>query len=74
MPPPGGMAGIGVSFLGFSATIASGDQEGRDLRPILQGDANHLGRVDDSLGHEIAELASLGILEDLARRRRPHQH
>src|SRR6516162_9716046 len=23
MPPPGGMAGIGVSFLGFSATIAS---------------------------------------------------
>ena len=23
MPPPGGMAGIGVSFFGFSATIAS---------------------------------------------------
>ena len=23
MPPPGGMAGMGVSFLGFSATIAS---------------------------------------------------
>ena len=23
MPPPGGMAGIGVSFLGFSATMAS---------------------------------------------------
>src|SRR6516165_9556855 len=23
MPPPGGIAGIGVSFLGFSATIAS---------------------------------------------------
>ena len=23
MPPPGGMPGIGVSFLGFSATIAS---------------------------------------------------
>ena len=23
MPPPGGMAGMGVSFFGFSATIAS---------------------------------------------------
>jgi hypothetical protein len=23
MPPPGGMAGMGVSFLGFSASIAS---------------------------------------------------
>jgi hypothetical protein len=40
----------------------------------LQRDANHLGRVDDSLGHEIAELAGLGveavgigvILKDLA--------
>ena len=27
----------------------------------MQCDANHLGRVDDPLGHEVAELAGLGI-------------
>ena len=40
----------------------------------MQRDANHLGRVDDSLGHEVAELVGLGVeavgigvlVEDLA--------
>src|SRR5262249_16024697 len=52
----------------------SGDQKARDGGTILQRDANHLGWVDESLGHEIAELAGLGveaesigvILKDLA--------
>ncbi len=40
----------------------------------MQRDANHLGRVDDPLGHEVAELVGLGVkavgigvlVEDLA--------
>ena len=53
MPPPGGMAGIGVSFLGFSATIASVVIKRPAIGPVLQRDANYLGRVDDSLGHAV---------------------
>src|SRR5436190_18523207 len=61
MPPPGGIGGMGGSFLGFSATIASVVIKARDRCPILQRDANHFGRVDDSLTDQIAELASLGV-------------
>jgi hypothetical protein len=51
-----------------------GDQERRDRGCILDRHANHLGRVDDALGNQIAVFAglrveSVGILvifEDLA--------
>ena len=66
MPPPGGIAGMGVSFFGFSATIASVVMKQSGNRGcILQGGADDLGRVNDALGHQVTVLAfaftSMGI-------------
>jgi hypothetical protein len=39
--PPGGIAGIGLSFLGFlGGHRLGGDQNARDRCPVLQRDAN----------------------------------
>src|SRR4029077_12083321 len=38
------------------------DQEARNRGSVLQRDAHDLGRVDDALGHQIAELAGLGVV------------
>src|SRR6476620_310978 len=38
------------------------DQEARNRGSILQRDAQNLGRVDDALGHQIAELAGLRVV------------
>src|SRR4249919_3805406 len=69
-PPPGGIPAPPWFFFGTSATIASCRNRGC----VLNRYANHLGRVDDALGDQIAVFAGLrveavGILvlfEDLA--------
>ena len=51
-----------------------GDQERGDGRRVLDRNANHLGRVDDALGDQVAVLAGLAVeaervlilLQDLA--------
>src|SRR6266699_2133023 len=51
-----------------------GDEQARDARGVLQRGAHPLGRVDDALRHQVAELAGLGVeavgvavlVEDLA--------
>ena len=65
MPPPG-IGGIGESFFGFSATIASvGDQEASNGSGILKRDAHHLDRVDDALLYKIAIFAGLGVVAEV---------
>jgi hypothetical protein len=53
------MAG-GVSFFGFSATIASVVMRVRGC--ILQRDTDYLGWVNDTLGNQIGVLALLRIV------------
>src|SRR3977135_3861003 len=38
-----------------------GDQKRRDRRSVLDRHTNHLGRVDDALGDQVAILAGLGV-------------
>jgi hypothetical protein len=55
MPPPGGIAGIGVSFLGFSAS------EDRRLKTHLAVQCELPWSGRDALAHEIAKLAALSV-------------
>jgi hypothetical protein len=63
MPPPGGMAGMGDSFFGFSATMASVVISSPAIEAcVLQSGPDDLGRVDDALGHQVTVLALLGVV------------
>jgi hypothetical protein len=76
MPPPEGMppARAPWFFFGSSATMGSVVKESRDGRRVLDRRTNHLGRVDDALGDQVAVFAGLRVetiivlvlLEDLA--------
>ena len=56
------MPGIGgVSFLGFSATIASVVQP-CNRGCVLERGADDLSRVNDALGHQVAVLPLLRIV------------
>ena len=61
MPPPGGMAGMGVSFSGFSATIASVVIRASSQSRLQRG-ADNLGRIDDAFGNQIAVLSVLCVV------------
>src|SRR5262249_34706472 len=67
-------AGAGVLLRYFGHHGFGGNQKGRHGSCILDRDANHLGRIDDALGDQIAVLAVLAVeaigvlllLQDLA--------
>src|SRR3954452_13076868 len=67
-------AGAGVLLRQFGDHGFGGDQESRDGSRVLDRRANHLGRVDDALGDQVAVFAALRVepvvvlvlLEDLA--------
>ena len=56
MPPPGGMPppAAGVLLRQFGDHGFGGDQESRDGSRVLDRRTNHLGRVDDALGDQVA--------------------
>jgi len=71
----GHAAGARAALLGqFGDHGFGGDQESRDGGRVLDRRANHLGRVDDALGDQVAVFAGLRVeavvvlllLEDLA--------
>ena len=55
MPPPGGMAGMGVSFFGFHRL--SRHEQSCNRRRVLQRSADDLRRIDDTLGHQVTVFA-----------------
>jgi hypothetical protein len=55
MPPPGGIAGMGDSFFGFSATMASVVMSS----PAIEAASCRAVRP---LGHQVTVLAFLGIV------------
>src|SRR5438093_1414668 len=67
-------ASAGVLLRHFGHHGFRGDQESRDGRCVLDRHTNHLGRVDDALGDQVAVFAGLRVeavgililLEDLA--------
>ena len=62
-PPPGGF----FSSLGISAIRASlVKQQRRDAGGVLQGAADHLGRVDDAFLDHVAVRAQAGVVAVVA--------
>ena len=63
IPPLPGIGGVGTCFLRQLGNHRfRRDEQASNRGCILQRRADHLGRIDNSLGHQVAELVRLRVV------------